>query len=356
MDKTLVYFQNKYSDLVLSDNKLVKIYTNLNDEINSVKYGVGIYNRSESAILQLNGKEVVEFLQRICTNDISKIESMHYVPTLFTNERGKLIDRTLFLKFNDYYFLAGSKRNDKLLKHWIEKYIITEDVKIENRTQENIILDIIGPQAESYLTLICGTEVDDLDNNQLHKIEVDDTKSFLLKKKAASGETFYWIISSSDNSEKLIDYLLSHKSVFDLEMIGEKAFDYYRTINMMPKFPNEINDKYNPYEIGLINEVSFTKSCYIGQEVITRLDTNNKVQNELKLIEIEAEEKLNSQINIYNSDNEIIGEITTIINNVDGNKKKGLAVLDKKLSGKNKVLKNVFIGEKKLEKNIKILN
>ena len=327
MDNVVKYFQENYTNILVNDKELVETYTSIEEEIDAVKYGVGIYNRSESAVLHLIGKDVLDFLQRISTNDVSKLEPYHYVSTLFTNEKGRLIDRTVLVRLEENYFLVGGKKNDVILNRWVNKYIITEDVKIENKTGEYLILDVIGPQAESYLTLICGRDVDDLDNNKLHQIEIDNTNSFLLKKTAASGENIYWIISEIGNSIELFNYLLSHKSVFDLAMVGEKAFDYYRVINQVPKYPNEINHNFNPHEAGLLNDVSFNKGCYIGQEVVTRLDTYDKVQKNLKKVRLDGIENLETPMEFYTDEKDLVAILTTLVKAKENNHYEGLAFI-----------------------------
>ncbi len=57
--------------------------------------------------------------------------------------------------------------------------------------------------------------------------------------------------------------------------------DAYKIENGIPSDPNELNDLYNPHEAKLIDLVDFKKGCYIGQEVIARLDTYDKVQKHL---------------------------------------------------------------------------
>ncbi len=128
MDKVVKYFQESYESLSINDNGIVETYSVQEEEINTVKYGVGLYNRSESAVLHLKGKDVLEFLQRISTNDVTNLEPFHYVSTLFTNEKGRLIDRTVLVRLEEDYFLVGGKNNDASLDRWIRKYIISEDV------------------------------------------------------------------------------------------------------------------------------------------------------------------------------------------------------------------------------------
>lgn len=356
MDTTLKYFENIYDQIKLSKENLVEVYSSVTEEINSVKYGVGIYNRSESAVLYLKGKDVLNFLQRISTNDVLNVEKYNYVTTLFTNEKGRLIDRTVLVRLEDDYFLIGSKKNDNILNRWINKYIISEDFLIENKTGEYLILDIIGPQAESYLTLICGREIDELDNHKLHEIVIDGQTSYLLKKSAASGENLYWIICETENQHSLLDYLLSHKSVFDFAMVGEKAFDYYRVINKVPKKPNEINDNFNPHEAGLIHEVSFTKGCYIGQEVITRLNTYNKVQKNIKKVRIENIEETDTPVEFLNQDKALVGILTTLVKAEDNNHWEGLAFIRNEFQNNNKDLSKCNITVNKKEITLKVLD
>jgi folate-binding protein YgfZ len=58
-------------------------------------------------------------------------------------------------------------------------------------------------------------------------------------------------------------------------------FEEYRISNGIPAFPFELSTIYNPLEAGLNHLISWTKGCYVGQEVIARLDTYKKVQRKL---------------------------------------------------------------------------
>lgn len=314
------YIENTFPQLELSADELVSNYSTLEEELNIIKYGVGLHNRSHHNIIKLNGKDVLDLLQRISTNDVSTLEDFHHVNTLFTNDKGRLIDRTTLIKFAEDFFLVTSFDNDNRLLRWIDKYIITEDVKVENESGKYFILEVIGPQAESYLTLICGKDVDELDHNKIHRVDVEDLKFHLLKKQSLTGEAIYWIVSEADGSEKIIEYLLSHRSVFDLDMIGEEALKHSRIENVVPTYPSEINDNYNPFEAGLIKEVSFTKGCYIGQEVIARIDTYKKVQRTLKNVEVIGLTETKTPIEISNSKNELIGVITSVVTIGNDNK------------------------------------
>jgi folate-binding protein YgfZ len=96
----------------------------------------------------------------------------------------------------------------------------------------------------------------------------------------------------------------------------------------IPLAPSELNEKHNPLETTLVQAVSWTKGCYIGQEVIARLDTYDKVQRHLMGIEIgETFHNGSLAIPIANADNEQIGEITSIAFSPSLKKSIGLAFI-----------------------------
>lgn len=350
------YFKDKFENIHIINN-MVESYTTLTEEFDAIRYGVGIYNRSDSAVLRLTGKDVLDFLNRISTNDVSKLEPFHYINTIFTNEKGRMIDRTVLIRLENEFFLVGSKNNEVLLKRWIERYIITEDIVIEDFTKKYAILDIVGPQAESFLTFVCGKQIDELENNKLSKIETEALDFHLLKRKVSSGERLYWIVTKIELAAYIIDYLFDHKSVFDLKMIGESAFDHYRIQNKIPRNPNEINDKFNPHEAGLLADVSFSKGCYIGQEIIARLDTYDKVQKSLRQIKInDLEFKLNLPAEIYDEKNNLVGIITTAIKAEQNSHYDGLCFVRKEFENVSDKIFVKYLEDPNKKINIQILS
>ena len=63
--------------------------------------------------------------------------------------------------------------------------------------------------------------------------------------------------------------------------MGMEAYEALRVGLGAPSYDRELSEAYNPLETGLWGSISFTKGCYIGQEVIARLDTYQKVQKHL---------------------------------------------------------------------------
>ena len=309
------YFSENYSEIEYLQKSIVNVYTSFNEEVKTLKYGVGIHNNTYANIAKLSGKDSCALLQRISTNDLDELKDFHYKNTLFLNEKGGLIDRTTILKYENVCYLVGSYDEIFRLQRWIERYTLNEDIKIENMSGKFLLLQILGLQAESYLTLICGNKIEELGNNQLHEINIEGLKFYLLKKETLKGEKLYWIISDIENSVEILKYMFSHKSVFDLNMIGEKALLNYKIENVIPSFPNEINDFYNPYEAGLQNEISATKKNYIGYDLIHNIKAEKIIRRKLKKVYIQAFKDVILPMEIFDEKNNFIGVITSLIKN-----------------------------------------
>jgi folate-binding protein YgfZ len=252
------------------------------------------------------------------------------VKTLFTNDKGRIIDRVTMLRLSNYCLLIGSYSPENKLRRWLDKFVIMEDIIIEDLTGRYMILELSGEQVDSYLTLICGKSIEELESGKIILEELEETTFYLFKTKHFNGNNKYWIVAYIEDGPKLLDALDRNKSVFDMEFVGDKAYEIFRIENGIPIYPNELNDDFNPHELNLLDEVDFKKGCYIGQEVIARLDTYDKVQKKLTAVEIG-----NGNINyenrkLFDSKNEEVGTITSIAKSEIRNKNVGLAVIRKK--------------------------
>ena len=95
----------------------------------------------------------------------------------------------------------------------------------------------------------------------------------------------YWLIGTPDAAVGLWQHLTENGAT----PVGATAMDAVRVNFGVPEFGPELGEPYNPLEAGLIGSVDFTKGCYIGQEVIARLDSYKKVQKYLVSLSFSAD-------------------------------------------------------------------
>jgi folate-binding protein YgfZ len=118
--------------------------------------------------------------------------------------------------------------------------------------------------------------------------------------------------------------------------IGYVAYEMLRIHRGQPAVGKEITEEYNPHEVGLQPFINFEKGCYIGQEVIARLDSYQKVQRQLMGITLEVEEAsalqtLETSAPIYLGE-QLIGQLTSACFSPERGQGIGLAVVRKQFT------------------------
>ncbi len=237
---------------VTDDGRVLK-YTSVEDEVNSLTDGVGLRNISHYGMIELRGKDVLDFLHRISTNSTRELGKEQITKTIFTTEKGRIIDLTTLLNFEDYQILFTSGEHHLKVLRWLDKYIITDDVKVSDINGKYMLLEVSGSQADSFLTLVCGTIVNNISENTFKVISAEGMLFFLAKMRDERNNLKYWVIADSSNGNRFVKYAFENKGIFDFNLVGENAWNIFRIEQGIPAAPNEINDNYNPNEAGLLD-------------------------------------------------------------------------------------------------------
>jgi tRNA-modifying protein YgfZ len=288
-------------------------YSGVAAELETLHKGAGLHNLSGSGIIELKGKDVLDFLHRITTNSLKDLpkESIGY--TIFTSEKGRIIDTAAIVNFGDYQLMICSHEQKQMVISWINKYVISDDVQVVDTSGKYVLLELLGPQADSFITLVCGDVACKLAYNTFKVVNTDGMLFFIMHLQDAYGGSKYWLLADQENGLKLIRYMVDNKGPFNFNLIGETAYNIYRIEAGVPAAPAELNYKYNPHEAKLLDMVSFTKGCYIGQEVIARLDTYNKVQKYISGITFKGGIDTSIEYGLFDNYNEDAGTVTSAV-------------------------------------------
>ena len=326
---------------VVEGKKIINNFDTIEKEINSVYEGVGLRDISHYGIIELKGKDALDYLHRIGTNAVKDLPKEGIAQTILTNEKGRIIDKGTLINFEDYQLLIVSSKQKMKVFSWLNKYIITDDVKPADANEKYSLLELIGPQADSFVTLICGNTVNSIKPNSFKIFSTEGMIFFLLKMTDKNGNMHFWILADHLNARKIIDYLVENKGPFNFNLIGEEAYNLYRIEQGIPIAPNELNDLYNPHEARINDLIDSNKGCYIGQEVIARLDTYDKVQKYLMGVVLSSSETVGTTADLYFENNEA-GVLTSTAYSFKLKKQIGLAYVRRAYcdEGKKLMIKN----------------
>jgi folate-binding protein YgfZ len=343
----------KYPNCI-TEGDVIKSYTNVKDEYLALKNGVGVKVCYNYAKIKLSGSDVIDYIHRISTNSVLQIVPYEHTNTIFTNEKGKIVDRTTLIRLPNYNLLIGGYFPEKKLMAWFERYIISEDIALEDYTDKLILLELIGKQTESFLSLMLDDAFNLLTDKNVLKCSVEGVNFYLLKRKEVNNFNKYWLLFEDYTISEVYELIMNNKSFYDLQFVGDTAYNIFRVENGIPCAPNEIIHRVNPHEVKLLDEVDFKKGCYIGQEVIARLDTYDKVQRYMMGILFEDGEKLlleNQDSVLYNEVKKEVGFVTSVIKSELYGKYAGLGFIKKDFMELGSVY-DVYINEEYITKAI----
>ena len=225
----------------------------------------------------MTGKESVDFLQRISTNDVTGVARGEVRPTLFVSDKGRIIDTVWIVPNGDGVLLCVSNGMAPKIIPWLERYIIMEEITVTDRSADMIVSMSSTLSDKSFPTTFHGSPV----------------------------------------------FLSIESRTSDTAAVSDNAFESWRISAGIPRSQHEMTEEFNPLELYLWPWISFTKGCYIGQEVIARLDTYNKIQR--SLCHWTADGNVNAGAPIADDAGSPIGRVTSVLQ--EGSSSSGLAVL-----------------------------
>ena len=275
--------------------------------------------------LKLCGEDKVDLLDRLSTNDISTLkETGQGISTVLTTNKGRIIDLLKVYFFTDHLMLVSDIESISKVSEWIEFYTIMEDVTQFDASFETFQIRIFSDEPQLIFPEIESYKADDFYIWDLAGVELVVIANKMNQKKCVD------IMGQISDKKTIIGYLKTRGT-----QLKTDQFENIRISLGYPKFGTELTEEFNPLEALLIEHISFNKGCYIGQEVVARLNTYDKVQRQMV--------KLSSETNLRLGDlkfqGKVVGKITSVFN----------------AEGIGFIKKNILLDTKQLESNESIV-
>ncbi|MHC4971062.1 MAG: CAF17-like 4Fe-4S cluster assembly/insertion protein YgfZ [Planctomycetota bacterium] len=252
---------------------------------------VAFFDRTARGRLIVTGRDRADLVDRLATNRVIGVDEGHGVATCFCTAKGRMIDWTVVLNRGSDLLLLSA--NPERLSGHIQQFTITEDVTVRNYMAIEIV--VCGPGAAALL----GVQ---LEPWAFADTILGEVKVQVVRIEPLMGEAYAVLAPDAVALRRLLEDSGTR--------LGADAVDAVRVRQGIPAFPNEINERHNPWEAGLDAAISLTKGCYIGQEVIARLNTYDKVQRKLAALRLERPMEGGEEVT---REGEGVGVLTTVV-------------------------------------------
>ena len=227
------------------------------------------------------GGDRLDFLHRLTTNATLGLSAGDGTATVITNAKGRIEDFLSVYEEGDSTILVCGPGQSRRVADWFETYHFTEDLTISDETDETSMFGVHGPSAERFLSDVASLDLGGLPLYHHLTVAIADGDVTVARAKPLAGSAFH-LICRRQAASQLWDWLIDSGEAHGLRPLGAEAYEVLRIEEGIPLYGRELTDDFNPLEAGLLEAVDFSKGCYIGQEVIARLDTYDKVQKRLR--------------------------------------------------------------------------
>jgi tRNA-modifying protein YgfZ len=259
------------------------------------------------------GPDAIDLLHRMSTNDLTPLigHPGNGAQTVLTTEKGRIVDLLNVLSTPDGAILVTSKDHEDIVVNWLDKFVIMEDAKFTSATASISHFILFGPSAFGFLSALTATNVLELQN--FASIEVTLASiPVRVQRSHRIIESGFSLFCDAEHHDALLSTLSSEIVTAGGAVLDADTYETIRIEAGIPTAPNELNEKHNPLETTLVQAISWTKGCYIGQEVIARLDTYDKVQRHLMGIQFASPVESNVPFPLLSADGTEIGEVTSL--------------------------------------------
>jgi folate-binding protein YgfZ len=254
--------------------------------------------------IRVSGSEATMFLNGLITNDVKNLAQNRWMPAVFPTVQGRLIGAVRVIRGSGPEFLIDTETtsHDAVLKT-VSRFTLAGDFKVSDVTKETALLTVQGERAAEVVEKVFATPVSGLPSNGV--VETDVT----IIRASHTGENGFDLFIDSSRKAELQQAL----EAAGAQPIGEDTFEILRVEAGIARFGQDMDETNVVPETNLDDAVSFTKGCYVGQEIIVRIKHRGHPAKKLTQLRFETDQQIEPGAVIRSTENQEIGRVTSAV-------------------------------------------
>lgn len=233
---------------------------------------------SSRARIRVTGEDRARLLHAMTTNNIQGLKPGEGCYAFFLNAQGRILADVNVLCLEDHFLLDAEPELRKKIYEHLERYIIADDVTLEDLTEKTAGIAIEGPEAASALRKL-QAPVPEASCSHLAW-----GARRVARLNTTGGEGFFILMPAGEKPAvvaALAEANIPQASAEDARQV--------RIENGHPRYGEEITERYLAQETALMRAVNFHKGCYLGQEIVERVRSRGQVHRMLRRLEMDTD-------------------------------------------------------------------
>src|SRR5882672_12186552 len=273
-------------------------------ELAALRSGCGVFALDWRAKVTATGKDRVRWLHNMVTNNVRDLAPEHGNYNFVLNVQGRILGDLYIYNRGESLVLDTDSNQVELLLTAMKRYIIMDKVELTNSSDAIMALGVCGPKAEGVLTT-AGINAGELGPLETRNQTVGNVAITLVR--GPEQKTGWYEIWLEPAHAQAVWKMLTSSGA---EPVGAEAVETWRILHGIPRYGQDIRDRDLPQETEQTQALSFTKGCYIGQEIVERIRSRGQVHR--KFTGFEFPDGLPA-LGKYESEGRTLAEITSAL-------------------------------------------
>jgi folate-binding protein YgfZ len=245
-------------------------FTDTQSEIRALRSGCGLYDLGWQARMTVTGEDRQRWLNGMVTNNVRDLEQNRGVYSFLLTPQGRIQGDMFIYHRGDRMLIDTDWSQAERLKEIFVRYIIMDDVEIAAPVSTNAI-GAEGPRSQSSL------QAAGLDVAGMQPLEVKSFSDIEVIYQPVAKHAAYELSGPAFSVEKLWDQL----AAVSASPVGFEALELWRIAKGVPRYGQDISERYLPQETEQMQALHFSKGCYVGQEIVERIRSRGQVHRGL---------------------------------------------------------------------------
>jgi folate-binding protein YgfZ len=270
--------------------------------------GAGLIDFSSRGRIEVRGAEAVQFLNGLITNDVKALETGAWMRAAFPNVQGRLIGEARVLKLADDRFLFDTEAasQERVLKT-LERLTLAGDFHVTDLRDELALISVQGARAAAIMEATLGSIAARMERGRVHVGQWNSQTLHVIRDSSTAEDGFDLFVRAS-GAISLWDALTAAGA----RAVGSDALDVLRVEAGVARYGLDVDETNVVLEAVPDDAVSFTKGCYIGQEIIARIHWRGHVAKKMTGLVFDDQGEPARDDKIQSVDGKEIGRITSV--------------------------------------------
>lgn len=249
-------------------------YTNVTDEHLATRFNAGIFDTSHMGELIVSGESSEEFLQKMVTNDISRLREESSCYSFMCYENGNVIDDLFIYKIaeNEFFIVVNSSTIEKDFE-WLTRHK-ANGIELKNISNDTAKIDLQGPKAKDTMQKLTDFSLSKIKRFECQRVKLEGVEdSVLISRTGYTGEDGFEIYFNPESAVFIWNSILAAGKEFGIKPCGLGARDTLRIEACYSLYGHELSESLSPIEAGLGFAVKFNKD-FIGKDALQHQKNN----------------------------------------------------------------------------------